>query len=168
MTLRKSILPLISFGAVLLIALGAQATLAAPNQDSAKGRVNYFGQMWDFNANSTATGFNADGTVKITTTNTDPNQTFWGEVTCLRVVGATATTPATAVVAGVITKAPPGSFASSFVINASDSGKFASAPDGFTGFLSSAPPPPDGNCPAPSTFVSPVTDGEVIIHNTLP
>jgi len=167
MNVRRIVIRVTPIIALFALVLGVQVASAGPNQDSAKGRVNQFGVIWDFSATSTATGFNASGSVRITVQNADPNQVYTGQVTCLRVVGATATTPATAFIGGVITTAPPGSFASSFVITASDSGKFANAPDTFNGFVTSSPPPPDGGCPT-SGFGSPVADGEVIINNALP
>jgi hypothetical protein len=167
MTVKKLTLLTFPVAAFLVVAFAPSIVLAGPNQDTAKGRVNQFGTLWDFSAKSSATGFNASGSVRVTQANSDPNQVFTGEVTCLRVVAATATTPATAFIGGVITNAPPGSFASSFVITASDSGKFSNVPDTFNGFVSSSPPPPDGGCPT-SGFGSPVADGEIIIDNALP
>ena len=120
-----------------------------------------------FDAQSNATGFDASGRVRFTNRSTDPNQVFSGEVTCLRVIAATATTPLTAVIGGVITDAPPGSPVASFIITATDQGKFATAADTFGFSLSTAPPPPDGGCSLPS-FTSPVADGNVIIENALP
>jgi hypothetical protein len=100
-------------------------------------------------------------------TNGDPNNVISGEVTCLRVVGGTGTTPALAKIGVKVTQAPPGDPTQSLIITASDWGKFSQAPDAANTVFSPAPPPPDGFCPTPG-FTAPVTSGEITIHNTLP
>ena len=159
--------------ATLLAALALLPSIAAADHgtDSARGNVNaLFGAYaLDFSARSTGAGADASGRASLTLTNTDPNQKYSGEVTCLEVIGGTATTPATAVISVRLTDVPAGSTAQSMIIAATDSGKFSGGPDmaGFT--LSAAPSLPDGACnPAFLPFQQPIADGEVVIHNTLP
>ena len=169
MSLTRNLLKSISLAAVVITGaiLTSGSGLAAPGGDSARGRVDTGSLTVVFRAASSATGFNASGDFRLTNRGTDPDQVYTGEVTCLRVIAATATTPATAVIGGVITSAPAGASVSSFLITASDPGKFSTSPDTFGFFLSSAPPPPDGGCATPS-FMSPVSDGEIIIENAIP
>jgi hypothetical protein len=143
------------------------SAVAAPATDSASGHITIFGFKLDFSARSASNGVGATGSARVTLTISDPNQVYSGEVTCLRVVGATATTPALAVVGVKLTRVPPGATDQSLIINASDSGKFGQAPDTATTLFSSTPPPPDGFCPAPVPG-QPVADGEIVIQNTLP
>ena len=162
-----ALLRVLAIAAAVLSVLPAVAG-AAPGGDSTSGNVTFSGLRIDWRATSTATGFNARGYGRLTQTNADPNQTFAGDVTCLRVVGATATTPAMASIGVLLTQTPPGSFASSMIIHASDSGKFSSVPDTATTLTSfGAPPPADGACPAPF-LGAPVSTGEVVINNALP
>ena len=155
--------------ALAALVLSVLPTLAgaAPGGDSTSGNVTQFGARLDWSARSTATGFNARGNARVTFTNSDPNDTYAGEVTCLRVVGGTASAPAMASIGVLITQAPPGSFISSMTIFTSDDGKFSQTPDTATFGFSSGPPPPDGACPTPFAG-SPVTQGEVVINNALP
>jgi hypothetical protein len=140
---------------------------AAPGGDSTSGNVLVGTNRLDWNARSTATGFNARGNARFTVTASDPNQVYSGEVTCLRIVGATPTSPALASIGVLVTQAPPGSFVSSMIIFASDNGKSSPVPDTATVGLSSGPPPADGACPAPFAG-APVSTGEVVINNELP
>jgi hypothetical protein len=155
--------------ALALVGLGLlpTAATAAPGGDSARGHVDTATYTLDFSARSTQTGLNASGNVRITLTSLDPNQVYAGDVTCLRVVGATATTPALAYIGAKVTQAPPGSPFSVILVDASDSGKFSGAPDTALPTFATGTPPPDGACPAP-TPATPVADGEVVIYNTLP
>lgn len=155
--------------AVLLLA--APATVSADHgPDSARGRGTLFLQLEvDFSARSTSTGQSASGHATFKNTIFDPNATWRGEVTCLRVVGATATTPATFYLVARVTAAPPGSLDQSIHVFGTDSGKFAGAPDTLEAFTDPAPPNPDGTCPTTFPFGSrPLADGEVVVHNTLP
>ena len=165
----KSRLPLhvAALAAVVAAALPALAG-AAPAGDSTSGNVTFSGSKLDWRARGTATGLNATGTARVIFTNTDPDQTYSGEVTCLRVVAATATTPATASVGVLLTDTPPGQgIFQSMVIFASDSGKFSPVPDTAASQITTAPPPPDGGCPTPFAG-SPVSQGEVVINNEIP
>ena len=165
---RSRLKLLIALGALLAI-LGAPASAgAAGGGDSASGRASQFGDQWDFSARSSNTNTDARGRIRITATTSDPNDVYTAEVTCMRVVGATATTPATVVVSGRIVDQPPGSFALSIQVHATDSGKFSNVPDTGNAFLSGSPSPPDGTCPAPFAFLSPIVEGSVTISNTLP
>jgi len=160
----------------LVILLSALALLAWPavvsadhGTDSVRGNVRLFGQIEvNVSARSSQAGSDASGRVTFTNTITDPNQTWRGDVTCLRIVGATATTAATFYTVARVTDAPPGDFAQSIHVFGTDAGKFAQAPDTLAAFTSSLPAPPDGACPVPTFSGSPVSDGEVTIHNSLP
>lgn len=163
---RLASLRLLAIAAVVLSALPTVAG-AAPGGDSTSGNVTVFGFRLDWNARSTATGFDARGSARLTNTNTDPNQTFSGEVTCLRVVGGTASTPALASIGVLITQAPPGSPVTSMIIFASDDGKSSQTPDTATFQQSLGAPPADGACPVPFAG-SPITQGSVVINNALP
>lgn len=159
-----------SFTAALAVAglvLLPSAALADRGPDTARGNVHTISQRLHFSARSTQTGLDASGHARLTLTGFDPDLVFAGEVTCLRVVGATATTPVLASIGVRITQQPPGLPFQSIVINASDSGRFSGAPDTASSFLSFAPPPSDGACPAP-VVTTPVADGWMRIHNTLP
>ena len=153
-----------SLGLVPSVAVGAGTG------DSASGHVtDRFNQQYDFSAKSSAAGTGASGYGKVTFISSDPNQVYSGDVTCLRVVGATTTTPATAIMGVRVTNAPIGSTIESLIIQATDSGKFAGAPDTIFAQFLSTPAPPDGACPVPFMFLgNPVIKGDVVIDNTLP
>ena len=158
--------------ALVLAGLGAFAlassSLAGHGQDSASGHVrNVFSQELDFSAKATQTGINASGRARLTLTNSDPNQVFSGEVTCLRVTGPTATAPAMASIGVRVTNPPAGSSVQSMIIFTSDGGKFSGAVDTASVTTSTLPPPPDGGCPTPAAGVT-VIEGDVTIHNTFP
>jgi len=156
---------------VVLMGLMSSIAVADPNGDSASGNILNFSQEIRFNASSTNTGFGATGNARVTFTANDPNITLAGEVTCLRVLAATPTTPALATIGVLVThnNAPIGSFqstVSSFIIFAKDSGKFSDIPDAAFASFSTAAPPPDGACPTP---IDPgAADGSVTIHNEFP
>jgi hypothetical protein len=168
MNLRRGLTSLAVAAAIL--GLGPSAALAAPGGDSASGHVTDLNDnQWDFSARSSGNGTDASGYGKVTFVFSDPNDVYSGDVTCLRVIGATLTTPATAVIGVRVTNAPIGSTIQSMVINATDSGKFSGAPDTIIGQFSTTPSPPDGACPAPLPFAgSPVIKGDITITNTLP
>jgi hypothetical protein len=157
--------------AALAISLAApMVVLADPGTDSVRAH-GMLQLIWDvdLSAKSTATGLGASGRATFSVTTFDPDATFRGEVTCLRVVGATATTFATFYAVARVTDAPPGSTSQSIHVFGTDSGKFANAPDTLEAFDSPAPPSPDGSCPTSFPFASrPLADGEVVINNTLP
>lgn len=159
----KRFAPLLAFA---LLALTPAVAVADHGTDSAsgRGRVSNFADI-DFSARSSSVGTNASGRASISFTNNDPDQTYSGEVTCLRVVGATTTTPAMATIGVLITKAPFGSTFQSFVLSVSDGGKFSGVPDTANWSFSSAPPPSDGLCPTP--FGGVPVDGEIKIHDSL-
>ena len=141
---------------------------AAGGGDSASGHSTEFGTITDFSARSSNVNTDARGRIRVTFANSDPNDVYTAEVTCMKVVGATATMPARVVVSGRIVSQPPGSSVVSIQVHASDSGKFSNVPDSMDVFFFGTPSPPDGTCPVPFTFVSPLADGEVVIQNTLP
>ena len=155
--------------AVVGFAVVVGAPIAAAGYDKASGHVDQGSQVWDFSATSNFNGSEPRGSVKFTQPNSDPNTVYTGKVTCLSVVGNTfqATGPITAV------KNPPflANPAAYFVIQGSDSGKFAPAgsPDTFQGFVSFSfppqPPPPPPVCAATAAG-SPVFDGNVIVEDS--
>ena len=165
---RRLFALLASAGMLAALAATPEAVGAAGGGDSASGNVNFVSSQVDFSAKSTNTGTNASGRIRYTNTSTDPNLVYTADVVCLEVTGATATTPASAVVVGRITSQPAGQTAESIIVNATDWGKFAQQPDGLFAFPSSAPAPPQDTCPAPFGFVNLVADGRVTIENTLP
>jgi len=152
----------------LALAMSPAVVGAGPNTDTASGSGTVFSDQVDFSARSTNVNTDARGRIRVTDTGLDPNQTWTAEVTCMRVIGATATTPATVVVSGRIVDSPPGSFVQSIQVQATDAGKFANAPDSMFYQFFGTPSPPDGTCPMPITFTSPLADGEVTISNALP
>ena len=166
---RRRLLALLTSAALVaaLFLMPASAG-AAGGGDSASGHGVQFGTTTDFSARSSNVNTDARGKIRVTFTNNDPNDVYTAEVTCMRVVGATATTPATAVVSGRITSQPPGSNIVSILVHSADSGKFSNVPDSMIVQFSTAPSPPDGTCPVPFTFVNPLAEGEVTIDNTLP
>jgi len=149
----------------MMLVLGGPA-VADHGNDAATGKVNLFGfEQIDFSAKSSAAGTGAHGRARVTFTQSDPNEVLAGEVTCLRVVGATATTPAMASIGVLVTRNTFfGSTIQGLIIHTTDSGKFSDTPDTVALQFFAIPPPADGLCPLPLTG-SPA-DGEVTIHNT--
>jgi hypothetical protein len=155
--------------ALALLAFTPSVAVADHGTDSASGRGIVFGStQFDFSARSSSVGTAARGRASISFTSSDPDETYSGEVTCLRVVGATPETPAMATVGFLVTKAPFGSTIRGVVFSVSDGGKFSGIPDTFTTMtFSTTPPPGDGLCPPPPTFAGSPVDGEVTIHDSL-
>jgi hypothetical protein len=163
----RKLLGLAAAGLAVLV-FGAGAASGNHGTDSASGHVNNLaGFDIDFSARSSNVGTDARGRARFTLTSSDPNQSFTGEVTCLRVVGGTGSTPAMASIGGIVTDQSAGLTFSAFTLFVSDDGKFSQTVDtlGFIiyGFL----PPLEDLCPPPSAGV-PVADGEITIHNTFP
>lgn len=161
----------LTFACACLLAFPALAH-AAPQQDSVKGHgTNFSGQGFAFSATSTATGFDAQGSVRLDFGTVQGTVTISGDVTCLDVVGGTAASPATATIWGRITRVQPPSNNlaqfPTFVVSATDSGKFGSGFDTEIHGVSSAPPPPDGACPSSFTG-SPISSGDIVIENAFP
>jgi len=158
----KRLAPLFAFA---ILAFTPSAAVADHGTDSASGRITIFGSnRYDFSARSSAVGTDARGRASITLTSTDPDQEWSGEVTCLRVVSATPTTPAMASIGVLVTKAPFGSTVQGFVFSVTDGGKFSGVPDTVALMSFGALPPPDGACPAP--IPGSIGDGEVTIHDS--
>ena len=161
----------VATAAALAISLAAPiVVLADPGTDSVRAH-GLLQLTWDvdISARSTPTGLGASGHVTFSITTFDPDATFRGDVTCLRIVGGTATAPATFYAVARVTAAPPGSTSQSIHVFGTDSGKFAQFPDTLEAFDSPALPNPDGTCPTSFPFVSrPLADGEVVINNVLP
>jgi hypothetical protein len=143
--------------------VGVSAPIAAAGFDKASGHVDNGFQVWDFSATSNFNGSEPRGSVKLTLQDRDPNTVYTGKVTCLSVVGNTfqATGPITAV------RNPefPGFPAMSFLIQGSDSGKFATDanPDTFAGSINFFDPP--AACLADGGG-QPVFDGDVIVQDS--
>ena len=168
-SLRSRAPILLTIGAlVAALAAPVAAASAAGGGDSASGQGTQFGTTFDFSGRSSNVNTDARGRIRLTNTSSDPNDVYTAEVTCMRVVGATATTPAMAVLIGRIVDQPAGSGALSIQVHAADHGKFSNVPDAANVFLSGTPAPPDGSCPAPFQFISPLADGTNTINNTLP
>jgi hypothetical protein len=169
----KKLIAALSLALLVSVVLAASAT-GAPgsgggNNDSASGTVNNFGQQETFSAKSSSIGTDAQGSWKLTSTNTDPNQVITGQIRCLRV----STSPVPGVGAlfearGVIVdvrNASPFFNAQGFILRGSDSGKFSTSSDTYTSFLTTAPQLED-SCVAPTTG-SPVADGEIIVKDAV-
>jgi hypothetical protein len=160
----------------LLAAVGMLGALAATpvavgaagGGDSASGNFTNSNLQVDFSARASNVDTDARGRIRVTNTATDPNDVYTADVTCIRVVGATGTTPATAVVSGRIVDQPPGSPYMSLLVQVQDSGKFSQVPDSGFVFFQGTPSPPDGACPVPFMFNNPLAEGTVTIDNTLP
>src|ERR1700741_4722882 len=106
---RRSIALLASAALVAALFLIPTTAGAAGGGDSAIGHGVQFSTTVDFSARGSNVSTDARGKIRVTFTNSDPNAVYTAEVTCMNVVGATATTPAAAVVSGRITSQPPGS-----------------------------------------------------------
>ena len=159
---------LASLFAFALLALTPSVALADHGTDSASGRGRTGGIEFDFSARSSSVGTDARGRASVSFTGSDPDQTYSGEVVCLRVVSATPTTPAMATIGVLVTRAPFGSTIQGFVLSVSDGGKFSGIPDTFTTMaFTTTPPPGDGLCPPPPTFAGSPVDGEITIHDSL-
>ena len=149
------------------LALFAFPAVASAGNDVARGNGLTFGSFppeFSFNAQSNFNGTGASGNVSFTNTNTDPNQTFKGRVTCLQVIGNQAS------MSGDITDVqgfPPGFTATAFVLRATDSGKFGTTPDMVEYFFLSTPPPPAPGCLGTFTlFPFPIQSGEIVIKDS--
>jgi hypothetical protein len=157
-----------SAGMLAALAATPAAVGAAGGGDSASGNFSDGFYQTDFSARASNIDTDARGRIRVTYTTADPNQVYTAEVTCMKVVGATATTPASAVVSGRIVSQPAGSSVMGLQVHVKDSGKFSQVPDsGLVQFLFT-PSPDDGLCPVPFTFNNPLADGTVTIDNTLP
>jgi hypothetical protein len=162
---RASFLTSAAATVAIAAALPAAASAASGN-DIARGHVNNMnGGNWDFSAKSNADGSQPSGMIRFTNPNTQPNSVIDGQVTCLHVLGNRAS------LSGPLTRAQgpispsPGL---SFEFDATDSGKFSTAPDLFQGeFFVGPPTPPPFPCQFFSTFFEqPVLDGEIIIEDS--
>ena len=150
------------------LALFAFPAVASAQNDVARGSGFTFGSFpseFSFNAQSNFNGTEASGSVSFTNTNTDPNQTYKGRVTCLQVIGNQAT------MSGDITDIqgfPVFTGPTAFVLRATDTGKFGTAPDMVDYFLLfGAPPPPAPSCLAGFTlFPFPIQSGEIVIKDS--
>lgn len=153
--------------AVLALTITPGAGLAASTHtDTATGHVGpdaSHDYTLDFSARSTSTGNQPRGSARL---KFNFGQEYSGDITCLRVEGATQTTPAIATMWVEVTRSTPGSSVRSFLIAASDSGKFSGAPDMANWLTLTSAPAPDV-CPDVAPF-SPVANGEVTITNALP
>jgi hypothetical protein len=153
---------------VVVFGVGVTAPIAAAGFDKASGHVDQGGSIWDFNATSNFNGSEPRGSVKFTQPNSDPNTVYTGKVTCLNVVGNMF--QATGPITSVRNFPFPGFQAAYFVIQGSDSGKFApsGSPDTFSGSVSitagTTPPSPPA-CVATAVGL-PVTDGNVIVEDS--
>lgn len=153
--------------ALALAALLAFPALASAQNDVARGSgftFFSFPRQFNFNAQSNFNGTQPSGSVSFTDTNTDPNQTYKGRVTCLSVVGNVAT------MSGEITDVqgfPVFGAPTVFVLTATDSGKFAVTPDLVRYFVTSGTPPPPPTCVTFTPFVgSPIESGEIVIKDS--
>jgi opacity protein-like surface antigen len=146
---------------VLVVLLVPATALADHGQDVARGNYRTFSDLVSFSASSNANGTQADGHFKEVLQNFDPNIVIEGDVTCLLVVNNVAT------LGGEVTRVRPSGFFTGvrgFTLTVTDSGKFASAPD-LASFVSLSGAPPAA-C-TPITFQQPITEGEIIVHDSL-
>jgi hypothetical protein len=162
---KRSVIP------VLIISLGLASVSVQGDSgnDSASGHVNNWGGNdvdIDFSARSNFNGTQARGYARFAFRTFDPDSVVTGEVTCLVVIGGVAT------IGGIITDVRGGLMVvgNAFVISATDSGKFSTAPDTVGAFLGLLLPPEtftDGAPCVTPTFELPVTEGEIVIHDAL-
>jgi hypothetical protein len=152
---------LLALTLVLLLSLivGAGVAYADHGTDYARGTVDHFGTEWRLSARSNFNETGAQGQVQTILENQDPNFVVTGAVTCLLVVGNTAS------IVAEVTEARGGiTSAQSTLISTTDSGKFQNMPDTFRSFLSATPA--TSVCPPPDPFQSPVLDSEFIVHES--
>ena len=155
----KRLLAIALTGATLLLA-PASAT-GASGSDVAKGHgTTFFGDSFAFSATAAFNDTGARGSVQLDTANGATEETFYGDVTCLRVVGNMAS-----IVGNITNVSPPAAVYSSFrsfIIQTSDGGKFGTTADTVTYGFSTSVAAPDGFCPTP-TVGFPITTGDVVI-----
>lgn len=156
----KRIVLALTLALLLSLVVGVGVAYADHGTDYARGTVDRGFDEWRFSASSNFNGTDPRGHVRVIFENQDPNLVITGEVTCLLVVGNTAS------IIAEVTDVRGGVFPSarSLIVSATDSGKFSNLPDTFQGFVSSQPA--TNVCPPPSPFQSPVLDGEVVIHDS--
>jgi hypothetical protein len=155
----KRLLAALTLALLVSFAVGAGVAYADHGTDYARGNVDQGAQEVRFSASSNFNGTEARGTVRFIFRNNDPDLVVTGEVTCLTVVDGLFEAH------GIITDVRGGTTsANQFIIRGSDSGKFATTPDTFTGFTVFSPTPIE--CPTTPFPGSPVTDGEVIVHDS--
>lgn len=146
--------------AAVSLALAPTAARANHGKDYAKGTVVFSTTKWDFSASSSFNGNNPQGQVRFSNTGNDPNFVVTAEVTCLSVLNNTAQ------IVGEVTRTHgPGTTGATFVlISATDSGKFGTTPDLFSGGFGFGTVP--DACVAGPGF-TPVADGEIVVHDSL-
>jgi hypothetical protein len=152
--------------AATLLAFSPGAASGASGSDVAKGHgTTFFGDAFAFSATANFNDTGARGSVRLDTAIGAQAVTFYGDVTCLRVLGNTAS------IAGTVTNiSPPVAVfgnTKSFVVQATDGGKFGSAPDTVYYQFFSTPAPPDGVCPAPAPLNIPISTGDIVIVDAI-
>jgi hypothetical protein len=152
--------------AATLLAFAPGSATGASGNDVAKGHgTTTFGDSFAFSATANFNDTGAHGSVRLDTALGAQEVTFYGDVTCLRVVGNTAS------IAGNVTNiSPPIAFygnIKSFVVQATDGGKFGSVADTVYYGLLTTPAPPDGACPAPSPANVPISTGDIVIGDAI-
>ena len=150
---------------VAAVQLTSTPSMAASGGDVAKGRgTTFFGDPFDFSATASFNDLGARGSARLGTAFGAIEEIASGNVTCLRVTGSLA------VVGGAITDINPPNAAMaglhSYIISATDSGKFGTGPDTLTYGFFTAPPPPDGACPTSASGL-PISTGNVVIQDTI-
>jgi hypothetical protein len=170
MKLARFQVRLATAAAITALVIAPTAAFADHGNDTASGRGSTFvgSNEFSFSARSTAFGTGSHGRMRVAFTTSDPDQVYVADVTCLRVfLGVDPGAATTAVIGGRITSAPPGNTIQGLLFFVSDSGKFSQFPDTWTvSFVT--PAPVQDTCPTPTFFGSPLQDGEITLHNTLP
>ena len=160
--MKKLVVVLLVVAAALFATASA---VAASGSDVAKGHgTTFFGDPFDFSATASFSDVGARGSVRLDTAPGATEYTFYGNVTCLRVVGNLAV-----IGASVTNISPPvAAFGTvrSVLLWASDGGKFGSTPDTMTWVSSSSPAPPDGACPGPLA-APPISSGDIVISDAI-
>ena len=161
--MKKLLLALLMVSAAVQIPM--TSAVGASGTDIAKGRgTTFFGDPFDFSATASFNDLGAKGSARLGLGVGAIEETLSGPVTCLRVAGNVA------VVGGAITDINPPSASlavyRSYVIFASDSGKFGAGPDTLFYQFSTSLPPPDGACPVPLVG-PPISSGEIVIQDTI-
>lgn len=149
----------LAFLVASVLAVAIPASVFAVEGDRVDGRgVDSGGNRFAFTSTATGAADRADGSVRYTLPNTDPNGRVLGNVTCQVIVGNAAA------LGGVITNSNTPAFpvGASFRLLVNDEAKPGDGVDDFVFFTVGAPGTPPV-CVAPVQFESNIRDGDVVI-----
>lgn len=152
-------------GALFLSLFAMTALASAAAGDYAKGRGTVVGAHFSFSAQGTGALDRANGRWTHTFSFLDPNITVTGDVTCMLIVGKTAS------IGGRVTGFKPAGAAAllgnpqGFIVEATDNAKPSQGLDTYTSTLDPVVP---AVCPPPGGFGEPVITGDIEIIPGLP